>query len=170
MGPKELVGWVGTVTDSRSYTPPTPRFTDFFKHMFFTTSEYCVQNLFTTRCFLEEQSVHGHVAALKISLTRKIGKHVLSHFKTRAFRDQTLENTCLENRFCTGSGRRTPALKFCQNSYGFVCPPVVSSVENHKEDRGLGRLVEFVTETPYSSRFICIPYSSRFMNNYFICS
>jgi hypothetical protein len=34
------------------------------------------------------------------------------------------ENTCLENRFCTGSGRRTPSLKFCQNSYGFVGPPV----------------------------------------------
>ena len=28
VGPKELVGWVGTVTDSRSYTPPTPRFTE----------------------------------------------------------------------------------------------------------------------------------------------
>jgi hypothetical protein len=25
--PKELVGWVGTVTDSRDYTPPTPRST-----------------------------------------------------------------------------------------------------------------------------------------------
>ncbi len=28
VGPKELVGWVGTVTDSRAYTPPTPRFTE----------------------------------------------------------------------------------------------------------------------------------------------
>jgi hypothetical protein len=28
VGPKELVGWVGTVTDSRVYTPPTPRFTE----------------------------------------------------------------------------------------------------------------------------------------------
>ena len=27
VGPKELVGWVGTVTDIRAYTPPTPRFT-----------------------------------------------------------------------------------------------------------------------------------------------
>ena len=27
VGPKELVGWVDTVTDGRSYTPPTPRFT-----------------------------------------------------------------------------------------------------------------------------------------------
>jgi hypothetical protein len=26
--PKKLVGWVGTVTDSRPYTPPTPRFTE----------------------------------------------------------------------------------------------------------------------------------------------
>ncbi len=25
--PKKLVGLVGTVTDSRAYTPPTPRFT-----------------------------------------------------------------------------------------------------------------------------------------------
>ena len=28
VGPKELVGWVGTVTDDRVYTPPTPRFTE----------------------------------------------------------------------------------------------------------------------------------------------
>ncbi len=27
VGPKELVGWVVTVKDSRSFTPPTPRFT-----------------------------------------------------------------------------------------------------------------------------------------------
>ncbi len=26
--PKELVGWVGTATDSRAYTPPTPHFTE----------------------------------------------------------------------------------------------------------------------------------------------
>ena len=28
VGPKELVGWVGTVTDGRAYTPPTPHFTE----------------------------------------------------------------------------------------------------------------------------------------------
>ena len=28
VGPKELVGWVGTVTDGRAYTPPTPRSTE----------------------------------------------------------------------------------------------------------------------------------------------
>ena len=28
VGSKELVGWVGTVTDSRPYTPPTPRVTE----------------------------------------------------------------------------------------------------------------------------------------------
>ncbi len=28
VGPKELVGWVGTVTEVRAYTPPTPRFTE----------------------------------------------------------------------------------------------------------------------------------------------
>ena len=28
VGPKELVGWVGTVTDGRVYTPPTPHFTE----------------------------------------------------------------------------------------------------------------------------------------------
>jgi hypothetical protein len=27
VGPKELVGWVDTVTDGRAYTPPTPRST-----------------------------------------------------------------------------------------------------------------------------------------------
>ena len=43
VGPNELVGWVGTVTDSRAYTPPTPRFTE------------------VETCFLKEQSVHDHV-------------------------------------------------------------------------------------------------------------
>jgi hypothetical protein len=43
VGPKELVGWVGTVTDSRAYAPPTPRFTE------------------VEACFLKEQSVHDHV-------------------------------------------------------------------------------------------------------------
>ena len=28
VGPKELVGWVGTVTDGRGYTSPTPHFTE----------------------------------------------------------------------------------------------------------------------------------------------
>ncbi len=28
VGPKELVGWVGTVTNGRTYTPPKPRFTE----------------------------------------------------------------------------------------------------------------------------------------------
>jgi hypothetical protein len=27
VGSKELVGWVSTVTDGRTYTPPTPHFT-----------------------------------------------------------------------------------------------------------------------------------------------
>ncbi len=44
VGPKELVGWVDTVTDNRSYTPPTP-----------------------SRCFLKEQSVHGHENLLYLS-------------------------------------------------------------------------------------------------------
>ena len=33
VGPKELVGWVDKVTDIRTYTPPTPRFTE-VKHSF----------------------------------------------------------------------------------------------------------------------------------------
>ena len=33
------------------------------------------------------------------------------------------ENTYFENRVCTGSGRRTPALKFIKNSYGLAPPP-----------------------------------------------
>ena len=35
VGPKELVGWVGTVTDSRAYTPPTPRFTEVEEIVFY---------------------------------------------------------------------------------------------------------------------------------------
>ncbi len=31
------------------------------------------------------------------------------------------------NIFCTGSGRRTPTLKFVKKSYGFVGPPVANS-------------------------------------------
>jgi hypothetical protein len=54
---------------------------------------------------------------------------VLSHSKTRVFRDQILENTCSENRFCTGSGRRTPALQIAQNLYGALAPPVAISTE-----------------------------------------
>jgi hypothetical protein len=48
----------------------------------------------------------------KIVLRWKIGKHVLSHFKTCAFRYQISQNMCFEIIFCTGSERRTPALKF----------------------------------------------------------
>jgi hypothetical protein len=68
---------------------------------------------------------------LKIFLTWKIWKHVLSHLKARAFRYQKSENTCLRNGFCTGIGRRTPALKFIKNSYGVVAPAV----------EGLGRIL-----------------------------
>ena len=128
---------------------------------FFTTRSFSFM-LFSTFVFLKMNREHN------FAWSRDQFSKLLWHGKSENTRYR--KNTCLKNRFCTGSGRRTPALKFCQNSYGFVGPPVVSSVENHKEDRGLGRLVEFVTETPYSSRFICIPYSSRFMNNYFICS
>jgi hypothetical protein len=39
VGPKELVGWVGTVTDSRSYTPPTPRSTKVGNIVFYHSVE-----------------------------------------------------------------------------------------------------------------------------------
>ena len=32
---------------------------------------------------------------------------------------------CFDITFCTGSGRRSPDLKFIKNSYGVVGPPVV---------------------------------------------
>jgi hypothetical protein len=38
--PKKLVGLVGTVTDSRAYTPPTPRFTKVEAQFFTTVSKY----------------------------------------------------------------------------------------------------------------------------------
>ena len=28
VGPKELMGWVGSVTDGRDYSPPAPRLTE----------------------------------------------------------------------------------------------------------------------------------------------
>ena len=65
-----------------------------------------------------EQSVHGH--DLKIVLTRKIGKNVFSLFKTCAFRYQISQNMCFDIAFCTGSGRRTPALQIAKNLYGIV--------------------------------------------------
>jgi len=73
--------------------------------------------------------------ALKIASTRKIGKHVLSLFKTRAFRDQILENTWFDITFCTGSGRRTPALKFIKILYGVVAPPVASGAQTCGEEK-----------------------------------
>ena len=89
----------------------------------------------------------------KSVLKWKIGKHVLSHLKTCDLKTDvvlgvrgghlhqnsfqrcsemenwktcpsTLENMCFENRFCTGSGRRTPTSKFLLNSYGLSPPPV----------------------------------------------
>jgi hypothetical protein len=113
VGPKELVGWVGTVTDVWTYTPPTPHFTEveaqFFttcrnilmrlKHSFLPRVEifwWTLQNLFTTRCFLKEQSVHVHVVRFENFFDKE-------NWKTRP-----------------GSGRRTPALQFVENSYGFV--------------------------------------------------
>jgi hypothetical protein len=47
-----------------------------------------------------------------------------THLKRHVFRYQISENTFLETRFCTGSGRRTPDLKFIKMSYGLVLPPV----------------------------------------------
>ncbi len=52
---------------------------------------------------------------LPLPVQNLFSKHVLSHLKASWF----------QNRFCPGSGRRTPALKFVKNSYGFVGPPVV---------------------------------------------
>ena len=54
----------------------------------------------------------------------KIGKHVFSLFKTCAFRYQISQNMCFDIRFCTGSGRRRPALQIVKNSYVFVAPAV----------------------------------------------
>jgi hypothetical protein len=53
---------------------------------------------------------------------------MISHPKTLAFRYQISENTCLENRFCTG--RRRLDLKFCRNS--FVGPPVSTTGKNEE--------------------------------------
>ncbi len=65
-------------------------------------------------------------SALKIVSTRKIGKHVLSLFKTCAFRYQISQNMGFDITFCTGSGRRTPALQIAKNLYGAVASPVES--------------------------------------------
>jgi hypothetical protein len=45
----------------------------------------------------------------------------MENLKERSF---TFERTCFDITFCTGSGRRTPALQFAKNSYGAVAPPV----------------------------------------------
>ncbi len=63
---------------------------------------------------------------LKIESTRKIGKHVLSLFKTCAFRYQISQNMCFDIALCTGSGRRTPALQIAKSLYGVVAPPMES--------------------------------------------
>ncbi len=127
VGPKELVGWVGTVTDVWTYTPPTPHFTE-VEAQFFTTCRnilmrlkysflprveifwWTLQNLFTTRCFLKEQSVHVHVVRFENFFDKE-------NWKTRVF---IFQNTYFTRPVCPGSGRRTPALQFVENSYGFV--------------------------------------------------
>ena len=131
MGPKELVGLVGTVTDGLPYTPPTPRFTE-VEAYFFTTCRYIVmtwQILFLPQDVVQRNNPFMATCAdVKIVLTRTIEKHVLSLFKTCAFRYQISQNMCFDITFCTGSGRRTPALKFMKNSYGVVAPHVVWSL------------------------------------------
>ena len=57
---------------------------------------------------------------LKIDLTWKIWKHVLSLFKTRTFRYQISQNTWFDIALCTGSGRRKHPLKIDKNLYGVV--------------------------------------------------
>ena len=87
------------------------------KHSFLPRVEilwWTLQNLFTTRCFLKEQSVHGHV-------TRFEKKFDKENWKTLTF---IFQNTCFPRPACTGSGRRSPALQFVKNSYGVVSPPV----------------------------------------------
>jgi hypothetical protein len=83
----------------------------------FTTCRNIVrtlQSLFTTRCFLKEESVHDHVAHFENFFDKET-------LKERSF---TFERTCFDITFCTGSGRRTPALQCVKNLYGTVTPPV----------------------------------------------
>ena len=53
---------------------------------------------------------HGHV-------TNSQNCFEIENRKERAF---TFERTCFDITFCTGSGRRTPALRCAKNSYGPV--------------------------------------------------
>jgi hypothetical protein len=66
-------------------------------------------------------------------------ENVVLLWSLRAF---TFECMCLENRFCSGSGRRTPALKFAQNSFGFLGPPV----DLVKSQRDISPLLSFLAE------------------------
>jgi hypothetical protein len=75
----------------------------------------------TDRPDLEKKNLYGHVTNSQNWFDMK---NLKTHLKRRAFRYQISENTCLEKRFCTGSGRRTSDLKFVKNSYGFVGPSV----------------------------------------------
>jgi len=44
-GPKELMGWVDTVTDDRAYCPPSPRSTEVGVIVFYNTSKYCYDDI-----------------------------------------------------------------------------------------------------------------------------
>jgi hypothetical protein len=65
-GPKELMGWVGTVAHGMTYPPPTPRFTKVTPIVFYNISKIDLKNL--------KRSVQ-HVIFL---LTAKYEEHVFS--------------------------------------------------------------------------------------------
>jgi hypothetical protein len=110
VGPKELVGWVGTVTDSRLTLLPhhaSPR----LKHSFLPHCGGHCKPFLPQDVSSKNNPCMVTWSGLKIASTRKIGKHVLSLFKTCAFRYQISQNMCFDIAFCTGSGRRTPDLQ-----------------------------------------------------------
>ena len=45
VGPKELMGWVGSVPHVRSYPPPTPRFTEVRAIVSYNMSNYCYDDI-----------------------------------------------------------------------------------------------------------------------------
>ena len=64
-------------------------------------------------------------AVLEISFPKENWKTCAFTFQNMCFQiSGILQNMCFDIAFCTGSGRRTPALQIAKNLYGAVAPPV----------------------------------------------
>ncbi len=101
VGPKELVGWVVTVTDSRSYTPPTRRFTEVEAQFFTTVSKHCDGQCKTF--LLQDVSSKNHPCM--VTCRQGKSEKMCFHFSKHVLSDIRCRKTCvLTSDFVLGVG------------------------------------------------------------------